>query len=89
MATKKYTIYWIEKHDSAEWLVASVVVAANAKEACQLVKRMVKAETGRNAFTPSAHCPLREEHAIARGLRLDDVKDRALCRPDGFCIRHR
>lgn len=90
MATKKYIVYWIEKHDNAEWLRAGQVLAANAKEACQVVKRAVKADTGRNAFTPSTRFPLDEDWAHARfHLTPDQIRDRAMCRRDGFKLWNR
>ena len=48
---KSYQVfYWIKKNRH-EYLEHMFVSANNAKEACQICKEQVKAQTGRNAFT--------------------------------------
>ena len=51
---KNYIVYYIIKAHCTETGHSKIVEAKNASEACKEVKRMVYAETGRNAFRPEA-----------------------------------
>lgn len=51
---KTYTVTYTIKANKKEWDEEMTVEAASAKEACKMVKELVKKESGRNAFTPSA-----------------------------------
>ena len=52
--TKTYQVaYWIKKNGT-EYPEHMLVEASTAKEAAQVCKQRVKAETGRNAFRPIA-----------------------------------
>lgn len=54
---KNYQVfYWIKKNHH-EYLEHIFVSANNAKEACQICKERVKAQTGRNAFRPTTKAP--------------------------------
>lgn len=48
--------YWIKKNNR-EYLNHMFVAANNAREACQVCKRQVKEQTGRNAFRPTTKVP--------------------------------
>lgn len=49
---KKYRVYYTIKMNSNQYVYYLNVEAKNQKEACDMVKRAVFKETGRNAFHP-------------------------------------
>jgi hypothetical protein len=51
---KSYQVsYALKKNNRDEWH-DMIVEAQNAKDACRICKEQVKAQTGRNAFRPTA-----------------------------------
>lgn len=50
---KQYTVYYIIKANSREWLHKMEVKAANSREATKVCKERVYEKTKKNAFRPS------------------------------------
>lgn len=58
--SKSYQVFYYIKANRTETLHHMFVSANNAREACSLVKELVKERTGKNAFRPWAErtgCP--------------------------------
>lgn len=62
---KNYQVFYWVKKNRHEYLEHMFVSANNAREACQICKQQVKAQTGRNAFRPTTKAPDLEAY---RGL---------------------
>lgn len=54
---KSYNVYYYIKADGIPKYYTMPITAANAKEACQQCKAIVKEQTGRNAFKPTTKRP--------------------------------